>query len=208
MSVDGSKKCKKNEKADVTRGYCNRQAGDLMKLKCELDNNHAAVVRANRPLHLDRREWWGAMAIISLCLMSGCAHGGSPRLTSPGEWAETDSKDLSQFEDRKAIDAITGRATYYSDSLAGNRTANGEVYDPAEFTAANRDLPFGTIVRVVREDNNSSVIVRVNDRGPFGDSERILDVSKSAARKLDMLGVGVVDVRVEILAYGKKKRRK
>jgi hypothetical protein len=208
MSVDGYKKCKKNEKANVTRGYCNRQAGDLMKIKGGLISFHVAGVQANRPPNISRLDWLGVLAIILLCLMGGCAHGGRPRLTSPGEWAETDSKDLSEFQDRKAIDAISGRATYYSDSLAGNRTANGEVYNPRELTAASRDLPFGTIVRVIREDNGLSVVLRINDRGPFGDSEKILDLSKAAARKLDMLRVGVVDVRVEILAYGKKKKRK
>ena len=66
-------------------------------------------------------------------------------------------------------------------------------------TAASRDLPFGTIVRVVRVDTGASVVVRVNDRGPFGDRRRILDLSRAAAERLDMIRAGVVTIRAEIL---------
>ncbi len=83
--------------------------------------------------------------------------------------------------------------------MAGRRTANGDLYDPTALTAASRDLPFGTIVRVVRVDTGASVVVRVNDRGPFRDHRRILDLSRSAAEALDMIRAGVVDIRAEIL---------
>jgi rare lipoprotein A len=98
-----------------------------------------------------------------------------------------------------ALRTIRGRASYYHDSLAGNHTANGDIYDPAAYTAASRSLPFGTIVRVVRRDNDRSVLVRVNDRGPFGDRRRILDLSRAAAEKLDMIRAGVVEIRAEIV---------
>lgn len=94
---------------------------------------------------------------------------------------------------------LEGRASYYSDSLAGNTTASGDVYDPSELTAASRDLAFGTRVRVTRIDTGASVVVRVNDRGPFGDRSRILDLSRAAAEELDMIRAGVVEIRVEIL---------
>ncbi len=90
-----------------------------------------------------------------------------------------------------------GEATYYSDALAGRKTASGARYDPSLATAAHRSLPFGTWVRVVRRDTGHSVIVRVTDRGPFGKPSRIIDLSKSAARELDMLRAGVVPVSIE-----------
>lgn len=99
----------------------------------------------------------------------------------------------------KVIAVMEGRVSYYHDSLAGNHTSNGERYDPKKLTAASRTLPFGTRVRVVRIDNGRSVVVRVNDRGPFGDRGRILDLSRAAARELEMIAAGVVEVRAEVL---------
>ncbi|HMJ16233.1 MAG TPA: septal ring lytic transglycosylase RlpA family protein [Polyangiaceae bacterium] len=94
---------------------------------------------------------------------------------------------------------LEGRASYYSDSLAGNLTANGERYDPRAMTAAHRSLAFGTHVRVTRTDTQRSVVVRINDRGPFGEKRRIIDLSRAAATELGMLRAGVVDVEVEVL---------
>lgn len=96
-------------------------------------------------------------------------------------------------------ETLRGKASYYHDSLAGNHTANGEIYDPALLTAANRSLPFGTRLRVTRLDNGLSVVVRVNDRGPFGSRKRILDLSRAAAQKLQMIRSGVVDVEATVL---------
>ncbi len=97
------------------------------------------------------------------------------------------------------LQVLRGRASYYSDRLAGHHTANGDVYDPHAFTAASRELPFGTMLRVVREDTGASVVVRVNDRGPFGDRGRILDLSRAAAETLGMIRAGVIDVRAEVI---------
>jgi rare lipoprotein A len=98
-------------------------------------------------------------------------------------------------EDAPAIEE--GLASFYSDSLAGNATANGEDYDPAVLTAAHRTLRFGTRVEVIRE-NGARVTVCINDRGPFVRG-RVIDVSRAAAVRLDMLRAGVVPVRVETL---------
>lgn len=76
-----------------------------------------------------------------------------------------------------------GMASVYSEKFQGSRTANGEVFSHAKFTAAHRTLPFGTRVKVTRTDNGKSVVVRINDRGPFV-SERVTDLSKAAAQKL------------------------
>ncbi len=100
------------------------------------------------------------------------------------------------------VRTLYGKASFYHDSLAGNKTANGEIYQPCLFTAAHRQLALGTWVRVVRVDTGQSVVVRVNDRGPFGHRERIVDLSLAAAEALNMVHAGVVDVRVEVLARG------
>jgi len=110
-----------------------------------------------------------------------------------------------KFDGKKALDTLKGKATYYSDSLAGNHTANGDIYDPGAFTAAHKKLKFGTIVRVVREDTGATTYVRINDRGPFGAAERIIDLSKVAAQQLDMMKAGVVAVRVEIVELPESK---
>ena len=105
-----------------------------------------------------------------------------------------------------AIAVQQGKATYYSDALAGRPTASGEPYRPSGYTAAHKKLPFGTVVRVVHVRSGRWVRVRINDRGPFGDAQRIIDLSKTAATKLGILREGVAPVRVEILAYGNGKR--
>jgi rare lipoprotein A len=91
-----------------------------------------------------------------------------------------------------------GVASYYGESFAGRRTASGERFDPQAFTAAHRDLPFGTRIRVTNLDNGRTVVVRINDRGPYAGG-RIVDVSWAAARELGMLRSGVARVRVELL---------
>lgn len=93
---------------------------------------------------------------------------------------------------------MVGEASYYGDKYAGRATASGERFDPRAMTAAHPTLPFDTRVRVTRLDTGASVVVRINDRGPFKDG-RIIDLSKGAARRIDMLSVGVTDVRVEVL---------
>ena len=91
-----------------------------------------------------------------------------------------------------------GEASYYGHELAGNRTANGERFNPSALTAAHRSLPMGTRLRVTNISNGKSVIVRINDRGPFVRS-RIIDVSLEAARQIRMVGSGKAQVRLEIL---------
>ena len=94
-----------------------------------------------------------------------------------------------------------GRASYYADSFKGRPTANGERFRQGKRTAAHKTLPFGTKVKVTNLKNGRSVKVRINDRGPFV-SGRVIDLSKKAARKLDMIDDGVAEVQ---LSYKKKK---
>lgn len=91
-----------------------------------------------------------------------------------------------------------GKASYYGARHHGKRTASGERFNQNSLTAAHRTLPFGTRVRVTNLRNDSSVVVRINDRGPYGRG-RIIDVSRKAAEALGMLRSGVVPVRVESL---------
>ena len=93
----------------------------------------------------------------------------------------------------------TGLAAYYADSLHGRKTASGAPYDKNALTAAHRTLPFGTIVEVTNLVNRRTVRVEINDRGPFGDGDRIIDLSRAAAERIDMIGAGIVKVRVEVV---------
>ena len=94
--------------------------------------------------------------------------------------------------------SMFGKASYYSDYLEGHSTSTGEPYRAAELTAASRTLPFGTIVRVTNMTNGKSVIVRINDRGPYI-TGRVLDLSKSAFESIAYLGNGVICVQYEIV---------
>ena len=93
---------------------------------------------------------------------------------------------------------ISGRASWYGPKFHGRRTANGEIFDSNALTAAHPSLPFGTKVRVTNLRNGHSVIVRINDRGPFVKG-RIIDVSAAAARVLNMVNSGTARVQLDIL---------
>ncbi|HET8808756.1 MAG TPA: septal ring lytic transglycosylase RlpA family protein [Flavobacteriaceae bacterium] len=93
----------------------------------------------------------------------------------------------------------TGKASFYHDMFEGRLTASGDIFSQAKPTAAHKTLPFGTVVKVTNLVNGKSVIVTVNDRGPFVPG-RIIDLSKSAAKSLDFINMGVVNVTVEVVA--------
>ena len=92
-----------------------------------------------------------------------------------------------------------GVASWYGRPYHGRTTSNGEKYDMNALTAAHLSLPFDTVVRVTNEANGRSVEVRINDRGPFLKG-RVIDVSRAAAQKLDMIALGTAKVRVEVIA--------
>jgi len=95
-------------------------------------------------------------------------------------------------------EVATGMASYYSREIAGNRTANGERCDPNDLTAAHRTLPFGSKVRVTNLSNGQSVVVRINDRGPYGRG-RVIDISHAAAKEIGMHRSGTARVRLALL---------
>ncbi len=92
----------------------------------------------------------------------------------------------------------TGKCGFYADKYEGRATASGEKYNKAALTCSHKTLPFNTKIRVTRIDNNKSVVVRVNDRGPFIDGY-VVDVSRAAAEELDLIKKGSAQVRVEVV---------
>ncbi len=98
-----------------------------------------------------------------------------------------------------------GYSSWYGDRFHGRKTASGEIYNMNKLTAAHRTLPFGTYIKVTNLQNNKSVVVKVNDRGPFK-ANRIIDVSRKAASKLGFINQGLARVRLEIL--GRKPKQK
>jgi rare lipoprotein A len=91
-----------------------------------------------------------------------------------------------------------GKASYYSNKLAGRKMANGEKYNPKKLTAAHKTLPFGTRIKVTNLETKKSVKVKVTDRGPFSPG-RIVDLSYSAADKLNILKAGVAPVKLKVI---------
>jgi rare lipoprotein A len=92
----------------------------------------------------------------------------------------------------------TGKASYYADKFEGQPTASGEKYKASKLTAAHKTLPFGTKVKVTNLANNESVVVTINDRGPFVEG-RIIDVSKLAAERISFFNQGTAEVKLEII---------
>jgi len=131
-----------------------------------------------------------AAVVLSLALASACATRASRPVSNPippeqvtPAWSEE------------------GLASWYGggDGFDGKPTASGEIFDTFQFTAAHRDLPLGTIVDVTNVETGTTVRVRINDRGPFVRG-RIIDLSRSAAQRLGMIGPGVARVRLTIAA--------
>ena len=140
-----------------------------------------------------------AFGLLVVLVLSSCGGGHLSHVPDP---------DPADYAGREPVVVLQGDATYYSDSLAGNQTSNGDIYDPSRLTAASRDLPFDSIVRVTRRDTGASVVVRVNDRGPFGNEKRILDLSRAAAEQLNLIQRGHAPVRAEVLVLGKTTRKR
>lgn len=93
----------------------------------------------------------------------------------------------------------SGLATWYGSGAQGNYTASGEIFNMYDYTAAHKTLPFGTVCRVTDTDSGKSVVVRINDRGPFG-AGRVIDLSYQAASDIGMISKGVANVTVEVLS--------
>ncbi|QLB15708.1 hypothetical protein A6B39_09705 [Mannheimia granulomatis] len=106
------------------------------------------------------------------------------------------AKTLQENSTRKHFQ--TGVASYYANKFNGRLTANGEIFSNTKMTAAHKTLPFGTLIEVTNLRNGRSVIVRVNDRGPYSHA-RVVDLSSAAAKKIGMHNSGTAKVRIAIL---------
>lgn len=102
------------------------------------------------------------------------------------------------------LETQSGKASFYSPSFNGRRTASGEKFNSKEYTCAHRSLPFGTYIKVTNLDNCKTVVVKVNDRGPFVRG-RIIDLSYIAAKELQMIGSGTAKVSIEVLGATKEE---
>jgi rare lipoprotein A len=109
--------------------------------------------------------------------------------------------ELIYSQTEKLPKSKTGLSSYYSQKYHNKKTASGEKYDMYDFTAAHPSLAFGTKLKVTNLKNNKSILVRVNDRGPFVRG-RLIDVSYSAALKLDMVKTGTAKVKIEVVTGG------
>jgi rare lipoprotein A len=156
--------------------------------------------------------------VIAAMVSAGCAHhtyttsapapppsaSGQPSSTVPSAGAPPASAASGPppaVENQPAIPGQyveNGVASWYGVPFDGRRTSNGEIYDMHQMTAAHRTLPFGAIVRVTNLSNGKQVEVRINDRGPFV-ANRVIDLSLSAAKAIDMWGPGTAQVRLEIV---------
>ena len=103
----------------------------------------------------------------------------------------------------KYITSEQGVSSWYGGKFHNRKTANGEIYDMHEFTAAHRTLPFGSIIRVTDLKSNKSILVRINDRGPFV-KKRIIDLSYAAAQQIDL--DGITDVKIESFKPNNKEK--
>jgi rare lipoprotein A len=117
--------------------------------------------------------------------LAGLFISGSTIFLSPAAYAEPDTSSSKVIQ--------SGRASWYGPGFHGRRTASGETFNTNDLTAAHRTLPFGTKVRVVNKKTGKSVVVRINDRGPYAHG-RVIDLSKASAQAIGISGVGSVDV--------------
>jgi len=141
------------------------------------------------------------VAVVASTFSTGIfSIGGEKRaakaLSDSSQTSQTER--LSQSKAETLLARMRGQASWYGYRFHGRRTASGEPFDATEYTAAHRSLPLGTKVRVTNLRNGRSVVVRINDRGPYVGG-RIIDLSKAAARAIGMLGSGTAPVRMEIV---------
>jgi rare lipoprotein A len=150
------------------------------------------------------------VALAAAVLLSGCHHNRkvavAPPPPPPSPEENTPAPPVAPAPPTPTVPlptvpetGETGIASWYGHPFHGRATTSGEIYDMEQMTAAHRTLPFGTVVRVHDLDNQKSVDVRINDRGPFVDG-RIIDLSHAAARAMEMIGPGIANVRLEILS--------
>ena len=134
-------------------------------------------------------------------LFYGCSP--SPRYASKKS-TKKHTKKNSHSKKSNHKKKLTGISSYYGAQFHGKLTANGEVFDMYGVTAAHKTLPLGTVARITNLENDKSIILRINDRGPYV-GNRILDCSYGAAVKLDFVNQGTTKVKIEVIEFGDGK---
>ncbi len=146
-----------------------------------------------------------SLTLLSFTLFLGTSCSNAPRYRTGPSVAKRPYINAKSRAVKAKV--LYGVSSYYGEDFHGKLTANGEVYDMYGLTAAHKQLPLNTIVRVTNLDNNKSLILRINDRGPYVKG-RILDCSYGAALKLGFLGKGTTKVKIEIIELGDDKYMK
>ncbi|WP_317451609.1 septal ring lytic transglycosylase RlpA family protein [Methylobacter psychrophilus] len=142
------------------------------------------------------------ITVLGILVISGCTSKDS------GEQLRGQGKKISQESGSvisKPVHKEVGEASWYGPGLQGQETANGEIFDQKDMTAAHPSLPMGTKAKVTNLENGKKVEVRINDRGPFA-QDRVIDLSSAAAKKLDMKKDGTAQVKIEPKSRQKKHR--
>ena len=147
----------------------------------------------------------GIVLIAAMLLGGGC--GASRRFSerppaASGREQHPPPDSPVRSSSDKVLLSLEGIVSYYADDFQGKQTSNGETFDMHSLTAAHRTFPFGTKVRVTNLENNLTVIVRVNDRGPFKEG-RIMDLSLAAAKEINLIRTGTARAKLEVLEWGK-----
>jgi rare lipoprotein A len=119
--------------------------------------------------------------------------------SAPAESGLVETADVETPSDDENFEPVgSGVASYYGRAFAGRRTASGDLFNPTELTAAHRTLPFGSRVKVTNRRNGRTVVVRINDRGPFH-GNRVIDLSRAAASEIGLVGPGSGRVELALL---------
>jgi len=142
--------------------------------------------------------------LVTLWLFSQYGCSSAPRYGSqiyPGQKTTTRQVPVEKNPQLSYKRTWVGVSSWYGEDFHGKKTANGEIYNMYDLTAAHKTLPLGTTVRVTNLSNNRSVVVRINDRGPYVEG-RILDLSYGAAEKLDFHNKGTAKVHIQVVKFG------
>jgi rare lipoprotein A len=161
--------------------------------------------RGGQPLSMQHiRRLFPALALLllGLLMLAGCGSKKTLRPDDPGSTLPYTVRGKTYYPIKSTHGFVEeGIASWYGPSFHGKRTASGLRYNQNKMTAAHKLLPFGSKVRVTHLNNGKSVIVEITDRGPFS-KKRVIDLSRAAAKKLDMIRSGTAPVRIQSLDTG------
>lgn len=178
----------------------------------DADRRVPGIATDSDPRSTPARRWpaFAGITFVALALTTGCHHQKHYAYVPPPPPLRTQSSVRPNppdetHRDREPVPAPEGRPEFVETGMAswygasGHRAADGSAYDGTGMTAAHKTLPLGTVARVTNLANGESVMVRITDRGPFSHG-RVLDLSESAAKKIDLYRMGVAQVRIEAFA--------